>query len=199
MLLTTSDAQSVPPSSIPVHDLKLDPQLASGVLGTLAEKYHVVIGVSGKVMLDEVKEPLVNISLRRGSLNQVFDATVASDDPSYKWTTTSSGAVHFVEGVPLPLVEVGVRKFDGKKLSRFDEGGVDQIPEVSAWLQKDNCIVPRMEIVVGSRPKEWPPFEVHAMGVPLCAVLDELALKSGRYFWSLLQYSEQPCRMDVQF
>jgi hypothetical protein len=102
VLLTAAEGQSVAPSSIPVDDLKLEPQLAYGVLGTLAKKYHVVIGVSGKVMLDGVKEPLVNISLKHGTLSQVFDAIVAAD-PSYSWTITSAGSVHFVVGDPLPL------------------------------------------------------------------------------------------------
>jgi hypothetical protein len=167
-------------------------------LGTLAEKYHVVIGVSGKVMLDGGKQPLVNISLKHGTLSQAFDAVVAAD-PSYKWTATSSGSVHFVVGNPLPLVNVRVRTFDGKKLSRFDGGGVDQIPEVRAWLQKNNCHVDHAIMAVGSFPKEWPPFEVHAKRVPLWAVLDELALKSGGYFWALMQHRDKPCRMGVQF
>ena len=198
MLLTTADAQSVAPSSIPVHDLKLEPQLAYGVLGPLAEKYHVVIGISGKVMLDGVKEPLVKISLRNGTLNQVFDAIVAAD-PSYRWNTTSSGSVHFLVGeYRLPLLDVGVHVFDGKKLSRFDPLFVNQIPEVSAWLQKSNCVVNHEIVEVGSRPEE-PSFEVHSKGAPFWAVLDAIALKSNQYFWALIQGRDKPCEMDVQF
>ncbi|MGD0134727.1 MAG: hypothetical protein ABSE57_21980 [Bryobacteraceae bacterium] len=140
----------------------------------------------------------VNISLKHGTLNQVFDAIVAAD-PSYRWTATPSGSVHFLAGNPLPLVNVRVRRFDGKNPSRFDEGSVDQIPEVSAWLKKNHCIMPHMEIVLGQRPEEWQPFEVHTQGVPLSAILDQLALKSGGYFWSLVQYERQACEMDVQF
>jgi hypothetical protein len=112
---------------------------------------------------------------------------------------TPSGSVHFLVGNPLPLVNVRVRRFDGKNPSRFDEGGVDRIPEVSAWLKKNNCIMPHLEIVLGQRPEEWQPFEVHTQGVPLSEILDQLALKSGGYFWSLVQYERQACAMDVQF
>jgi hypothetical protein len=164
----------------------------------LAKKYHVVIGLSGKSVAGDRNPVPVNISLKHGTLNQVFDAVVAAD-PSYKWSTTSSGSVHFVGGDPLPLVDVAVRTFNTKKPSRFAAGGVDQIPEVSAWLKKNNCIMPHMEIVLGQRPEEWQPFEVHTQGVPLSAILDQLALKSGGYFWSLVQYERQACEMDVQF
>lgn len=198
IMLTTAQGQSGPVSSIPVDDLKFDPQLAYGVLTRLAKKYHVVIGVSGKNILRDRNPVLVNIALKHGTLSQVFDAVIAAD-PSYSWRTTASGSVHFVVGDPLPLVDVGVRIFDRVKPSRFDRGGVDQIPEVSAWLQKNNCVMPIMEVVVGGRPEEWQPFEIHAKGVPLWAVLDELANRSGGYFWSLIQHSDEPCQMGVQF
>jgi hypothetical protein len=61
--------------------------------------------------------------------------------------------------------------------------------------------MPLEELVVtlGDKPKDWPPFEVHAKGVPLWAVLDELALKSGGYFWSLVRLSNKPCKVYAQF
>jgi hypothetical protein len=54
------------------------------------------------------------------------------------------------------------------------------------------------DVAVGSRPEELP-FEVHSKGATFSTVLDAIALKSGEYFWSLIQYSDQPCRMDLQF
>jgi hypothetical protein len=199
VLLTSANAQSVAPSSIPVHNLKLERGPANWVLAKLAEKYHIVIGVSGKVIRDRGHERLVNISLKDGTLGQVFDAVVWND-PSYKWKTTSSGSVHFVfADYRLTVLDVRVRAFDGKKPSRFDPFVLYQIPEVSAWGRKNNCFLNHMEIVVGSSPPEWPPFEVHVKDVPFRAVLDEVARKSGEYFWSLFQLSDKPCDIDIQF
>lgn len=198
VLLGMAHAQSTAPASIRVHNLKLEPQFAYDVLAKLSKKYHVVIGVSGKLIPSRGTEVPINVSLKDGTLAQLFDMIVAADQ-NYTWTTTSSGSVHFVVGGPLALLQIPVRTFDGKKFSRFDAAGISQIPEVRAWLQKNRCVMSHALVFLGDIPEEWPAFEVHTKGVPLAAVLDEIALKSGEYFWSLILSSDEHCKMDVQF
>jgi hypothetical protein len=55
-----------------------------------------------------------------------------------------------------------------------------KIPEVAGWLKDHGCIVGED---YSDRPEEWGKFTIHARGIPLSAILDEIGAKSRTYFW----------------
>jgi hypothetical protein len=195
-LAAVASAQTgqTPPSSIPVHDLSVRSDVFDA-LHTLAEKYHVVIGVYGIHTMPEAC--WAEISLKDGTLGEVFNAIVARY-PLLEWKETASGAVHFTfRGSPLSLLDVPIRSFDAENPRRMETSGrVIQAPEVAKWLQDHKCTAG--ELFVGYRPDEWTSFAVHAKNVPFSAVLDEIAAKSGTYVWSAIQWREDPCAINIQ-
>lgn len=183
-------------SSIPVRDVSLN-AATHDALAALAKQYHVVIGVY-RVFVGSDSHS-VSISLRDGTLGEVFDAVVRAD-PRLEWKQASNGAVHFTSREsPLSLFDVTVSSFDAENPQAGETSDrLSRVPEVSAWLRDNRCAL--IEWIVGvGRPKEWDRFAVHSREAPLSAVLDEIASKSGTYFWSATQYSTQPCEISARF
>jgi hypothetical protein len=141
------------------------------------------------------------LSFTDGTLTEVFDAIVKSD-PRFEWRQADDGAIHFVSrDAPLSLLDTTVHSFDLESPARLHiSGNLAQIPEVARWLQGHSCVME--EIIAGVLPQESNErrkFAVHAGGVPLSAVFDEIALKSGKYAWTAIQYSAKPCRINSSF
>ena len=174
------------PSSIPVHDLAIS-SLTFNALQTLAEKYHVVIGVYGTFIGSDNH---IDISIKDGTLGDALDAIVKADQ-RYEWVQTDGGAIHFTSrGSPLSLLDVIVRSFDDDNPARVQtEERLAKFPEVADWLHAHRCTMG--EMVMDHEP-EWRKFVVHAKDSPLSAVLDEIAAKSGTYIWDAIQDSFNP-------
>jgi len=194
-LVATASSEAAPaePTSIPVHNLTIN-SLTTDALNTLAERYHVVIGVSGT--FTGTDSLWIHVTLKDGTLGEVFDAIVRAD-PRFKWKTATNGAVHFVREAPLPLLDIAVHSFDAEDFRRRDVSStLPQIPEVAGWLKDHRCIM--TEILSGSSlPEEWRRFAVHAKGTPFSAVLDEIAAKSGTYFWAVVQHTTDGCVIHI--
>ncbi len=193
----SSQAGAVTPSSIPVHGLTLD-GMTIGVLTELAEKYHVVIGIYGTFIGTD--SLWLHLSFADGTLGEVLDAIVKAD-PRFEWKQADDGAVHFVSrDAPLSLLDTTVHSFDVKSPGRhsiWDD--MRRVPEVARWLQGHGCVMGEIIIIVGRPPKRWGRFAVHAGDVPLSAVFDEIALKSGTYRWAAIQDTANPCRINTWF
>ena len=185
-------------SSIPVHNYA---QKQKGhtryVLQALAEKYHVVIGVYGDV--SDVDEPTFDISIKDGTLSDVFDAIVKAD-PRFEWYQNANGAVHFLtQGTPNPLADVTVHSFDDENPQEEEVGDrLFDVPEIRSWLQDHKCVRYHEIVFAGAgRPQPWEQFSVHARDLPLSSILDEIAAKSRTYYWVAVQFSTKPCRVDI--
>jgi hypothetical protein len=183
------------PSSIAVHDV-VKSGTTESVLRALAEKHHVVIGVYG--IIAGVDEPTIDISIKKGSLSDVFDA-ITKADPRFEWEQTSNGSVHFVTpGDSNTLMDVTVHSFDDKNPRVLDfTSHLLRVPEVHGWLQDHKCDLIHRIIIAGQPPQEWRQFSVHAMDVPFSAILDEVAAKSHTYYWSAIQDNTKLCQLDV--
>jgi len=181
-------------SSIPVHDLSLDGGTRD-VLAALAEKYHVVIGVYGTSIGAESNA--VHLLFKSGTLGEVFEAIVRAD-PRLEWKQAGNGAFHFVyRGALLPLFGITVHSIDLEQPTKAEASGrLSQIPEVAGWLRDHGCAMD--EWIAGRRAAEWGKFIVHSRDSALPALFDEIAAKSGTYFWSAIQYSAAPCAISVR-
>jgi hypothetical protein len=211
MLILVSEASSqinpLPPASVRVHDMTLNLRTVDALV-SLARKYHVVIGMYGTLIGTEDQN--IDISVQEGTLADVFDAIVKADSKlewkqgakgasKLEWQQASNGAIHFVTpDIPLGLLAVVVHSYDADNPGRLlTPDLLAQIPEVSRWLRSHGC---RMgELVLGRGPKEWGRFAVHAKDTPFSAVLDEIAAKSGTYFWSVIQHRTEPCLIQIEF
>ncbi len=181
------------PASIRVHDLTIN-SFTLDALNTLARNYRVVIGRYG-VLPDSETYHAVNISIRRGTLRDAFDAIVKAD-PRLEWSAASNGAIHFVyRGLPPPsLLAVTVRSFDVKNPSRATAAQtLDTIPEVAEWVRGHGCDV--VEPAYTAPFPSWGKFSVHARSVSFSALLDEVAATSHTYYWSAVQHGSEQCKI----
>jgi len=46
---------------------------------------------------------------------------------------------------------------------------------------------------------EWEKFAIHAKDAPLPAVLDEIAARSGTFYWSAIRFNTHPCEISLVF
>ena len=195
---TRAQVERVGPSAIEVHDLTMARETLSA-LHMLALKYHIVIAVYGtRIGVYDARENQVNISLKQGTLGEVFD-TIVRQHPNLRWKQADDGAIHFVLNDPPPsLFDVVVHSFDADNPRRWETlDRLKAIPEVAEWLKDQECTLDDLMAIVGRPPAEWGKFVVHAKHVPLSAILDEIASKSGTYFWMAFQNSISPCEIDV--
>ena len=189
-----SQAGPVAPSSVPVHDLTIRLYVYDA-LRLLAKKFRVVIGVYGVHLGAE--DHWVNISVKDGTLGEVFDAVVAQY-PQLEWRQAGNGAVHFTfRDSPLSLLDVTIHSLDAESPGRMEAPGrLAEVPEVAKWLRDHGCSMGQM--VAGALPAEWERFALHSRDVPFSAVLDEIEAKSGDYAWSAIQYRAEPCVINIR-
>ena len=189
-------AQSVTPSAIRIHNETLDGSVLD-VLGELANKYHVVIGIYGASAGSG--ESGISITMSEGTLAELFDAIVKAD-PRLIWKRTERGTIHFLyRDRPLSLFDVAVRSFHVEKARRSEiSGRLEQMPEVSAWLRSHGCSMVDWIAGVNVKRKESRDFDLHLEGVALPAVFDEIAARSGTYFWYAIQTRSSPCEISVR-
>ncbi|MGO9125279.1 MAG: hypothetical protein ACLP6G_10385 [Terriglobales bacterium] len=189
------------PSSIPVRDLAESGVPAENILRDLAAKYHVVIGVYG-TMIGRDRLRRISIKVKKGTLKQVFDA-ITRADPRLEWRETANGSVHFVTWrSPASFMEVILHSFDYQNPQQEQVTYyLTTLPEIHRWLKDNKCIGwdRNTVIIAGGRPQPWGKFSVHASDLPLPMILDEIAAKSQAYFWAAIQYSTDPCGVDIQW
>lgn len=194
----SAQVKAATPLSIPVHNYTLKQKgNTCYVLQALAEKYHVVIGVYGNI--PDVDEPTFDISIKDGTLSDVFDAIVKAD-PQFEWYQGANGAVHFlIQGTPNPLADVTLHSFDDENPQEEEIGDrLFDAPEIQGWLHDHKCVRYHEIVIMGAgRPKPWDQFSVHARDLPLSSILDEIAAKSHTYYWFAAQFSTKPCKVDI--
>lgn len=195
----SSQVGPVAPYSIPVHDLTMSTRVFDA-LPALARKYHVVIGLYG-THVGHGSQP-IEISIKDGTLGEAFDAIVRGF-PQLEWVQASTGAVHFTfRDSPISLFDVAVPSFDAEGPGRMEAPGLlARTPEVARWLRDNGCTMSEMVVVAGRMQAtgEWGKFAIHAKDAPLQAVFDEIAAKSGSFYWSAIKYNSQPCEINVGF
>jgi hypothetical protein len=187
--------QTPDPLGVHVENAEFTTLMTVDVFAAIAKKYHVVIGMSGVSIGPDSLH--IDVRLRDGTLRDLLD-TVVREDPRFGWEMRSDGSVAVTLGATLTLPDVVVGSFDLAKVSRYEiAASIDQIPEAATWLQGSQCVLEQL-IVIAGRPERETIFpEVHTHNSPVWASLNDYARKSGKYFWSLVQYTDQPCRINL--
>lgn len=201
LMITSTEAQvnGVTPSAVAVHGFNQKDMMTQAILQLLAEKYHFVIGVYGTIVgRDRLKT--IDIQIADGTLADAFDA-VTKADARFAWHEDRNGAVHFVTWrSPLSLMDVTLPSFDDENpREETTSDRLFEVPEIRAWLQTHKCVREHTIQVTGRPPVPWSKFVFDATGLPFSAVMDEIAAKSRTYYWDAVQYSSEPCRVDISW
>lgn len=195
-MLGNAPAQSVRgrPSLVHVENLQFKDR-ALNILVALAERYKVVIGVSGALV--GADRQVVNISVADGNLKEVLDS-IAKQDPRFEWNENVDNSIYVrVKNAPLSLSQARVSSVNIENPGRLEfVHQLSQVPEVASWLQQNDCLMD--ELISGPAPRSWGQFSVQLNNVPVSDVLDEIASKSQTYFWSIIKYHDEPCYINVR-
>jgi hypothetical protein len=177
----------------PVTDVDYSDR-TTNILKALAQKYHVVIGASGILIGDD--NEIVRISIAKGSLKDVFEQVVEKD-PRFEWHQTEDGSIDFrLRRKPLPLIDVNISAFDVDNPQRSDfPNFLMQVTEIKAWQSDHHCLV--QELIIGRPPTNWGQFSLHLRNQPFGSAMNQIASKSGSYFWSAIQYNSDPCSINI--
>lgn len=181
--------------AIPVREAHFNDRTMN-ILVSLAQKYSLVVGISG-VMVggDRTK---INVSLPSGTVKDLLDLIV-EQDPRFEWREVQNGVIHVsFKGAPLRLMDITVASFTADNPNRANiVSTLADIPEVNRWLRERGCQMD--EIIAGPQPNNWAfPFSVHINDQPFASLLDEIAINSHTYFWSVIQYGNEPCAINVR-
>jgi hypothetical protein len=191
------------PSSIRVHDFRIKDRTAPKILSKLAKTYRIVIGVYGSGTFSFVDMPApIDVDIKSGTLADVFD-TIAAADQQFSWSQGNNGAVHFMlRASPLSLMDVKVHSFDYEN-PQWPQitARLRTVPEIYGWLQAHKCSMPDQTVrMLGRAPKAWSRFSVHATDLPVSSILDQVAAKSGTYYWHAIQVTTpEPCVVTIQW
>ncbi len=181
-------AESVRVTGVKYQDRTLN------ILQALAERYHVVISVSGTLIGPDNK--VIQISVVEGTLREVFDQIVR-DDARFQWHQGEDGAADFrTINSPLTLVDVLISSLEINDPPRSTfPSFLTSVPEVNEWRESHNCFV--QEIIFGRPSGNWRKFSLLIKDQSFGAAMDQIAEKSGSYFWSAILYSTNPCTINL--
>jgi hypothetical protein len=195
LTLYNANAQvNVAASRVPLQNLTMDDRTMN-ILAALAEKYHVVIRVSGTLVGSDSGR--ISISVKRGTLADILNAIV-SQDQRFEWHQADDGSLQIsTRESPPAVLGVLIPSFDAERLGRMEAVPLlTQVPAIREWLGVHHCSMD--EMIVGHPPKDWDQFSIHVSDRSLAAVLDEIAARSRTYFWMAMQYSREPCEINLR-
>jgi hypothetical protein len=197
VLVATPSAQvDIAPSSIQVRDFFVNSMILD-VVHRLAVKCHLVIGVSG-TMRDADALP-INIEMKNGTLGEALDA-VTKADPRFEWRQSNGAILLVTRLAPLALIDVTVHSFRTHHPQSWEIPDLLQdVPEIHDWLQDHKCALGNLRNKADHKPKTWPRFSIHAEGLSLSSILDQIALQSRSSEWDVIQYNAAPCEIGVDF
>jgi hypothetical protein len=188
-------------ADIAVRDLSFHTPVSSA-LQMIAKQYRIVIGDYGDIREREASLkpfPVLIASFKNAKLRDVFNAAVKAD-PGYTWEETSRGAIHFILRPKPSLFDVKIATFQNSNLDEQTAiPSVAMIPEVAMWLSAHECRFGTSVVRAGGRPLPWPRnVSVMLKKAPFTDVLDEIAAKSQKYYWSAFEVRAiEGCLIDI--
>ena len=185
----------VPGQSQPVTaDITVNQKLMPDALTQIALTYKVVIGLERS--LNSTYDKAFSVELHDASLKQTLDF-VAKANPSYSWRRDKSGVfrVYTVDAPTLPQTVVKRFNISSKTLGET-VNALEATPEVLKWLKDSGCVISGpvlMGNVLGTPgispvPNQELRISVSSENKTLAENLDEIAVKSGSYFWEVGQW-----------
>ena len=160
-----------------------------------SRKAHVVIGVEDVRSLTKHR-PIV-FDFPGGTVRELLDSFV-SQFPGYQWNE-DKGIIHVLwHRTHLPIADVAMSypgAHDQTLLQVY--WGLGSIPELKAWLESHHCSYPDGVITFGN-PGRAPTLSVDGGSMTLAQLLDQVAIKSGENYWSIVQTPPgEPCEVSI--
>ena len=154
------------------------------LLASLADQYHVVIGVESDAQSPE----RIKFEAHDVTFHQILDAMVIAE-PRYQWREID-GSIEFYPTVRInPVLDTVIERFEVKD-SRFAEAvdSLINLPEVKSSLAA--MALTRNES--GNRPLGvGDAFSLRLERVTVRQALHEIAKRSGTYFWSFRLFGDK--------
>ena len=165
------------------------------VLYEISQKAHVVIGVEDVRSLTKYR-PIV-FDFPGGTVRELLDSFL-SQFPRYQWSE-DKGIIHVLwHGAHLPIADVAI-SYPGAQDQTLLQvyWGLGAIPELKAWLESHHCSYPDGVITFGN-PGRAPTLSVDGGSMTLAQLLDQVAIKSGENYWSIVQTPPgEPCEVSI--
>jgi hypothetical protein len=169
---------------------------AIDVFQAVASRYHVTIGLSGLSEGDDSFH--INVGLRRGTIRDLLDA-ISREDARYHWELRRGGSIAVTIGALMVLPDLRLQSVDIERKRRLDLAeSILPIPEVTTWLKDSGCLLDQITVFAGTPRREGATVSAHVRDEPLWVLLNAAAASSGQYFWSLVEYTAHPCRINLQ-
>ena len=111
-------------------------------------------------------------------------------DSRYEWKSDSQGFAYVTRRngySTLPDLVVNRFIVDKTAVSQLSNA-ISQSPEVKEWVFQHHCPEREMIVIIGGGGEDGPLISLRAEHKPLRSVLDDLALRTGRFFWSVSEY-----------
>lgn len=181
-------------SSMPVEAFEASDMRALDIFAKLAEHEHTVIGVSGVLVGSD--DLLISVSLSHATVGEVLNAVTAKD-PRYAWHDTQDNAIEVTIGQPpLGVTGVAVHNPTLGRLQRYDVvGKLANFIEVKSWLKTHSCSM--SEIVAGTPSADVWDLDISSSDEPLRGILNEIGRQTRTYFWSAIEFLENPCSINL--
>ncbi len=192
--------QGVQALQTPVHNYEINATSITIALADIAKRFRIVIGVN-QIVSSGTAQPPVKAVINDGKLSDVLDVLMKGN-PGYQWRLEPDGVVHVMRaGDSSTITDVVLEKFEiaNVRLSHLTEA-VYQAPEVQQWVAEQHCPRREMVLVFGGSTEEGPSISLRTEREPLRSVLDDIASRTGKFFWSVSQYHlKDQCFSTVTF
>ena len=167
---------------------------AHNVLHEISHEAHVAIGVEA---VEPADTSWIAFDFPGGTVRELLDSFVAQV-PGYQWRQ-DEGIIHVLwHGTHLPIADVAMSypgAHDQTLLQVY--WGLGSIPELKAWLESHHCSYPDGVITFGN-PGRAPTLSVDGGSMTLAQLLDQVAIKSGENYWSIVQTpAGEPCEVSI--
>ncbi len=195
LIVSVSTAQQFKkPTSVAVSNVTFLDMRALDVFKRIAERYKVVIGVSG--ILVGPDNHRINFSLEKGTVADLLNSAV-HEDTRFEWSEGSDGGVKVsVKNSPLSLMNVVVKDFRINNPPRYRMTEIlAETPEIHDWLHNHSCEV--MQMISGRPPADTWMFTLKITNESLQSTLNRIAQITKTYFWSAIQFHTDPCAINL--
>ena len=169
----------------------------SDALAQIAKSFNTVVG------LEETPQPqnekLLTLSLNQDSISDALNRFIKAD-PRYEWHLETDGAIRVRSVQPPPplgdliLINFSLVNRYRREISKL----LDEQSEFQNWLKERGC--ERVEYTTGH---DWDSdtkrISFSSTGTTLRENLDQVALETGTYFWSITKLPDRAgCRVSIR-
>ena len=179
-------------------EMNINGAAMSDAVKQVAQTYRVVIGF--QEVITPPYDKLVMIHIPKANVAFALNAIVEAD-PRYGWRQATDGSFRvFKKESTASLADVVVKVFNAKAQSWPELSELfDKTPEITAWLKDHKCS--RGEAIVGNGvppQDDGKKISLNADGKHFSEILDEVAKVRGAYYWSVVQFGQEPCRVSIR-